>query len=193
MHIPESDLWTYSANKAGDGPLQQLGINFGARGDRTAKNGTLWIDYPSVGGSSPVVPIKVEMNKDSKSFRLPSTLVDGDGLNWVAASGLSGVKSIKIPVVIGKGDEKPSARSYTVRLSFVEPEDNKSGQRTFDVSIQGKPVLQDFDLLKEAGGNQRILVKEFRGIQAADDIAITFVSKNGPALISGVEIEAEGN
>jgi hypothetical protein len=54
-------------------------------------------------------------------------------------------------------------------------------------------VLQDFDLLKEAGGMRRILVKEFRGIKAAENITITFVSKNGPALISGVEVEADGD
>ena len=193
MHIAESDLWTYSANEAGHGPIKQLGINFGARGDRTAENGTLWIDYPSVGGSSPVVPIKVEMNKGSKSFRLPSTQVDGDGLNWVAASGISDVKSIKIPVVIGKGDGKPSSRSYTVRLNFVEPENTKAGQRSFDVSIQDKPVLQNFDLVKEAGGAQRILVKEFRGIKAVTDVTITFASKNGSTLISGVELVEEAD
>ena len=61
------------------------------------------------------------------------------------------------------------------------------------LTIQGKPVLQDFDLFKEADGIRRILVKEFRGIKAAENITITFVSKSGPALISGVEIEAEGN
>ncbi|MCK5921935.1 MAG: hypothetical protein KAG66_13405, partial [Methylococcales bacterium] len=46
IHIPESDMWTYSAYQAGDGPVKQMGVNFGARGDRTAPNGTMWIDYP---------------------------------------------------------------------------------------------------------------------------------------------------
>ena len=192
MHVPETDMWTYSAHKAGDGPVQHLGINFGARGDRTAENGTLWMDHPSVGGASPSVPIDL-VTDDPQWFHLPSTQVTGDGLNWVAASGVSGVESIKIPVLVGKNSEIPENRAFTVRLSFIEPDAVEPGQRIFGVSIQGKRVLQDFEVMKEAGDTRRILVKEFRGVMADRDLTITFTPKTGQALICGVEVVAESN
>ncbi len=208
MHVPESDMWSYSAYKAGDGPVQQLGVNFGARGDRTAANGTLWIDYPgeeeipvpNIGGKpvavgSPDVPLEVTTKtKDLKIFRLPSIQVTGDGLNWVAASGISDVTSIKIPLTIGKASKNLSTGKYTVRLSFVEPENKtKAGQRSFDVTIQEKTVLSDFDIVKETGGAKKMLVKEFRGIEADLELTISFTPGNGSTVISGVEIVAEEN
>ena len=33
--------------------IQRVGINFGAPGDRMTREGTLWLDFPSVGGPSP--------------------------------------------------------------------------------------------------------------------------------------------
>ena len=191
IHIPESDLWTYSAHAAGDGPITQLGVNFGGRGDRTAFNGTMWMDYPNVGGSSPNIPLKLVAD-EPRYFRLPSTQVEGAGLNWVAASGVRGVKSIQVPVVLGKGEEIPANRTYTVRLSFVEPDEAEAGQRRFDVLIQGKLVQENLDIVKEAGAARRILVKEFKGVSADRDVTIAFKSKSGQTLISGVEVIAEG-
>lgn len=190
MHIPESDLWTYSSHKAADGTVRQLGINFGGRGDRAAENGTLWIDYPNVGGSSPDVPLKL-VTDEPEWFRLPSTQVEGEGLEWVAASGVSGVKSIMIPVRIGTEAGNAANHPYTVRLSFAEPGGAGPGQRTFDVSIQGKVVCRDLDVAGESGGPQRILVKEFRGIGAETDITLSFTPKIGKPLICGVEVLAE--
>ena len=35
--------------------IVRLGLNLGAPGDRQDAEGTLWLDYPSVGGPSPDV------------------------------------------------------------------------------------------------------------------------------------------
>ena len=37
------------------GTIKRLGINLGAPGDRKDAQGTLWLEYPSVGGKSPAV------------------------------------------------------------------------------------------------------------------------------------------
>ena len=37
--------------------IQRIGLNFGAPGDRMTRAGTLWLDYPSVGGPSPVIDV----------------------------------------------------------------------------------------------------------------------------------------
>lgn len=90
---------------------------------------------------------------------------------------------------------KESEILYTIRLHFLEPENLKPGQRVFDVALQGKPVLSDFDIRAEADGSLRGIVKEFRRVAVTDALKIDLTrGKNsvaGPA-ISGIEMIAEG-
>ncbi|MBI5799214.1 MAG: PQQ-binding-like beta-propeller repeat protein [Verrucomicrobia bacterium] len=83
---------------------------------------------------------------------------------------------------------------YTVRLHFAEPEELKPGQRVFAVSLQGKSVLEKFDIVSAAGGSQRGVVKEFKGVVIQKDLKLTFTrapgTQAGP-LICGVELIAE--
>ncbi|KAE8680081.1 putative LRR receptor-like serine/threonine-protein kinase [Hibiscus syriacus] len=57
--------------------------------------------------------------------------------------------------------------NYTVTLHFAEImySDNKTfeslGRRLFDISIQGKVVLEDFNIMEEAGGVGKGIFKEF--------------------------------
>jgi len=64
-------------------------------------------------------------------------------------------------------------RKFMVRLHFAETEDADVGDRVFDVSIQGKTVLSAFDIVREAGGRFRPLIKEFRAVEASDRLTIT--------------------
>jgi hypothetical protein len=114
-----------------------------------------------------------------------------DGLKWVAACGVTGIKSVSIPIVLGKA--KATENLYTVRLYFTEPHEIGPGERVFDVEIQGKIAIQNLDIAKESGGSQRLLVKEVRGIKSAGALTISFASKIGRTQISGVEIVAEVN
>lgn len=77
---------------------------------------------------------------------------------------------------------------HTVRLYFTEMEGKTPGQRVFDVSLQGKTVLENLDVVKEAGGPKRELVKEFKAIGISGDLDIGFVPHAGEAMLSGVEI-----
>jgi hypothetical protein len=63
----------------------------------------------------------------------------------------------------------------TVRLHFVEVR-FEPGQRRFNVEINGKRVLDNFDIAAEAG-KDKTLVKEFRDIapDAAGNIIIAFI------------------
>jgi outer membrane protein assembly factor BamB/ubiquinone/menaquinone biosynthesis C-methylase UbiE len=189
-HVPESSLWTYGAYQVSNGPIDRIGINFGARGARRDDHGTTWLSCPSVGGPSPKVSIHVGTDK-SEWFQLHPSLVKGDGLRWVAASGVKGVTSVKVPLVIGKSKEPAAKRSFTVRLFFVSDKDASEGTNVFSVNVQGKEVLKDFDVAKETGEKEKMLVKEFRGVLASRELAITFASKKGKASLSGVEIVAE--
>jgi PAS domain S-box-containing protein len=278
----------------GNVPIRTIGANLGAPGDRKADNGTLWLEYPRVGGPSPDIPVSISPEKllfsidskfqtdldnqtiseelrcqfEKKGFSLHQgaavsiekkgskwliTRNDmktyivrkeerkntyhkaGDKLNiyrenferfchhssriqvseylksapaWVVASGLKGVSSVTI-TLSGKSTEattqaegaKPTEKSiqehlYTVRLYFSEPDEIKPGQRVFDIAIQGRKVLENFDIVKDAGSPNRPVVKEFKGILVKDDLTVDFTSsdnnKANVPLICGIEVMAEG-
>jgi len=189
IHDPAVEMWTYNDFQMGEGPVRQVGINFGAPGDRLADNGTLWLDYPSVGGPSPEVGVR-SVPDAPKWFRHHSSRYTGEALRWVAASGAEGLSEAHI--ALGSSSDAP--RRYTVRLYFAEPEDLEIGERVFDVSLQGKPVLRHFDLVKNAGGPRCAVVKEFKGIAVKDDLAVALhaVSPGREPLLCGVEAIAEG-
>ena len=164
-------------------PVARVGINFGAPGDRQAKSGTTWLDYPSVGGPSPNVKLRA-VSKSGDYFRLHSTQVNGGGLKWVAASGLEGVTSLTLQV-----NGKPTAKKYSLKLYFLEPDmQTKPGSRVFDVKIPGATTISGLDVVKESGGVRRLLVKEVPGVTIGKSLTITFDPKRGRPLICGVEV-----
>ena len=347
--MPESfEQWSAWGGLAEDGPIQRVGINFGAPGDRMTADGTLWLDWPTVGGPSPEVRVQVGPTNAQPFYRHALWMQGGSGWPWVYASGITGVRTVRIetmaratnapgaafsarwtgfvqteqaetntfharsdgavrlwvdgfpvldasrykpgaapPELTGRlyleghrqhtlhaeyvhpaggrsnlarvalswsspsrpkavippealsapdgrsgglagvyfanthasgpglvqvdpqinfdwGEQRPallrkhqepvaaSDRPYTVRLVFAEPEPLHEGERVFDVKLQGQTVLVRFDIVKEAGGSHRGVVREFRGIQASEALALEFLQASSkPPLICGVELIAE--
>ena len=177
IHMPDAEFWTFGAKHAAG----RIGINFGAPGDRRDREGTLWTDFPSVGGPSNDVKLSVKPPKP-EAFRIHSSVIRGEELKWVAASGLSGVESISVPV---KRDG-----TYRIRLLFAEPdEDARPGDRVMKVTVQGKTVLEDLDIVEKAGGALRVLVREYVAEPADGRIVIGLAARaSRPTLISGVEL-----
>jgi len=378
VNMPDVEMWTFTAVKAGKKRIRRLGINFGAPGDRLAENGTLWLEYPTVGGPSPHVPVDVGPEQ-VRLFRHHASRIEAGRLKWVTASGIEGVGRITIRLaeadegrsgvirrvassaddaeerdtatILGSGDlelvedglnqligmrfnnltidpgakidnayvqfkvdekaseptilsirgeatddaapfeavpgnisqrkrttasvnwapapwttigemgehqrtpdlspiireiisrpgwkrgnsvvliisgtgkrvaksfdgdrkgapvlhvgikdpheedrsGKESGRPYTVRLYFSETERVGPRERVFNVAIQGKTVLEKFDIVAEAGGPNREVLKTFKGIWVEDDLTMTFTpsgsAKTKEAAICGAEIVAEG-
>ncbi|MFZ2639952.1 MAG: PQQ-binding-like beta-propeller repeat protein [Verrucomicrobiia bacterium] len=343
--MPENfEQWSAWGGLAEDGPIQRVGINFGAPGDRMTRDGTLWLDWPSVGGPSPDVRVQVSPADAQPFYQHALWMKGGVSWPWVFASGVQGVRSVRIetmaratnapsasfsarwtgfvqtdksetntfdvlsdgtvrvwvegfPIVdtsrlklstmprkatgrlfleAGRkytlvveyshtaGDAQvelnwsspsrtraaipsnclftpdgrrngvagvyfastkpsgpalvqvdpqinfnwgrelppllrksrqaaaPAERAYTVRLVFAEPEEIRAGQRVFDVKLQGREVLSSLDVLKQAGGARRGIVREFRGIKATEALEMEFVPRSSkPPLICGVELIAE--
>jgi hypothetical protein len=210
--MPDVEMWTFSTlgSDAMDGEfVKQAGINFGAPGDRRAENGTLWLDFPSVGGDSPEISVVTE-GEGAHYFRHHSARFRGEGVTWVAASGIEDVEKLIVTPVMGKTvkskqseasdvedpiiEPESELRYYTVRLHFSEPEKLEQGDRLFHVSLQGERVLESFDVIKESGGYCRALVKEFAGVGVRDvlEVQLTSVSETGSGtIISGLELIAE--
>ena len=100
VHLPdEFEQWSAWGGVAVDAPLARVGINFGAPGDRMTPDGTLWIDYPNVGGPSPEVPIRIEPEEAETYYCHALWMKGGSGWPWVNASGVKGVRSIRIEPV----------------------------------------------------------------------------------------------
>ncbi len=191
VHMPDADIeyWTFDTVVWDGAPVKRVGINFGAPGDRVADNGGLWIDFPSVGGESPDLPVTI-VPDNPRMFRRHMSRVSGDELTWVAASGAESVERVRVTLA----KEPTTTRRYTVKLVFVEPRDTSAGERVFDVVIQGKRVLKSFDIAKRGGGSLKTVIRTFKRVKADTEIVVDFIaagsSKKKP-VISGMEVIAE--
>jgi outer membrane protein assembly factor BamB len=185
----EVEIWTEFGDQTPRERVRRLGVNLGAPGDRKADDGTLWLEYPDVGGDSPSVKIGIEP-EEPRWFRRHSLQIGGSGPAWVAASGAEGLTSLKVEL----GDDDDEPRRYTVRLHFVEPDAVEPGERVFDVLVQGKRAIESLDVRKESGGRNRSLVKELPGVEAAERFEVELVpdrNSNRSPVLCGVEIVAD--
>lgn len=349
-HMPEEyEQWAAWGGVAVAAPVRRVGINFGAPGDRMTRDGTLWLDWPSVGGPSPVVPVRVDPEAPECFYRHALRMNGGQGWPWVTGSGILGARSVTIeplaqrsaplgdsfgvrwtgfvqapagenisffvradqgvrlwvdqrlvidnskdrlrgrqgPEATGAitleagkkypirleyfrvkqgqskqlgvqlawasaslprgvvpaarlfdSDDKPggltgayfgdakltgpavlqrdpqvdftwenglpeplrqaarpvalSQRPFTVRLYFSEPEEIKPGERVFGVTVQGREVVRDLDIVRRAGDAHRGVVLEYQGIPIKDSLRVDFTARTRRLpLICGVELIAE--
>ena len=58
------------------------------------------------------------------------------------------------------------------------------------IDTDGNRVLESLDVVKEAGGKDRLLVKEFKKVPAGKALQIELTPVAGRTLLSGVEIIA---
>ncbi|NQV34806.1 MAG: hypothetical protein HQ515_19085, partial [Phycisphaeraceae bacterium] len=56
------------------------------------------------------------------------------------------------------------------------PEDGP-GKRIFDVMLQGKVALKDFDICQSAGSSTAV-IREFRDVAVQDDLVLELLSRN---------------
>jgi outer membrane protein assembly factor BamB len=185
----DNEMWTTYGTTEVKGTVRRVGINLGAPGDRRDESGTLWLEYPSTGGKSPAVPVKVAP-AGVEWFRRHESSVEGGGLKWVAASGVKGVEAVYVALSTTR-----VKMTYTVRLHFLEPDRLPPGQRVFSVALQGKEVLKDFDIACVAGGPNRAVVREFRGVPVTHGLRVTLrpspIAPVRAAVLCGIEVRAE--
>jgi len=90
--------------------------------------------------------------------------------------------------------------TYELRLHFAEtlygPENSGGGgegSRTMTVSVNGQPLLRDFDVLADAGGERTAEVKVFPDISPGSDgqLHLSFSGRSGSAMLSAIEILPE--
>ena len=78
---------------------------------------------------------------------------------------------------------------YTVRLHESENYWTSSGQRLFNVAINGQQVLSNFDIYATAGGANKAIVEQYTATaDATGQITIQFTSVKDNAKVDGIEI-----
>jgi len=146
----------------------------GAKGEDTTYAGT-WTSA-----------VKADAKQFSAEMAIPWQTLAKDGLVKNAMMlDVSSRGPLRNAPRVGRGYEKlvlvppalNEARHLALRLHFAEIDGAKPGQRVFDVKVQGKVVLKDLDIAKEAGGAKRALVKDIPDIRAARAIELEFVPK----------------
>ena len=112
--------------------------------------------------------------------------------------------TLREPPVLGRGFERLLAvsreltrpKTVSVRLHFAELEDAEPGERVFDVKLQDKIVLKDFDVAAAAGGRHRAVVRQFDGVVARRAVTIELLPNTAKTTnltaptICGIEILA---
>jgi hypothetical protein len=87
--------------------------------------------------------------------------------------------------------------TYELRLHFAEmqygPENSGGGgegSRTMTVTANGEILLQDFDVLADAGGERTAEIKVFHDVSPSRDgqLHLTFSGRNGSAMLSAIEV-----
>ncbi|MCP4641606.1 MAG: PQQ-binding-like beta-propeller repeat protein, partial [bacterium] len=186
VHTPSVEKWTFNEFRLGEAPIQRIGVNLGAPGDRLADDNVMWLEYPVVGGATPKVKVS-SLPEKPRRFLHQSLRFNGDH-TWVTASGVEGIESLTIDL------NSLKKHKYTVRLLFAEPEDRAAGDRVFGVEIEGRSVLKAFDVVKEAGAPRTTVVKVFERIKAAETLTVALKAEDGskaPPILCGVEVIAD--
>ncbi len=176
-------------------PVKHMAVNLGAPGDRRDAQGTLWLGYPRPRRDRLVLDFDLhdEIQPGGFYYRYNAEGRDIRGTDkpWVFSSWCRGLRQCSLSLI--GGNEEPNA--YTVRLCFAELEDVKVGERLFSVALQGSEVLTDFDVVREAGGANLPVVKQFKGVRVTDSLKIALTpsasARVPAAVLCGIEVMAE--
>ncbi len=174
VHDPDVELWSFNQIRSKGGPVRRVGINLGAPGDRLAEDGILWLEAPFTGGPSPNVPVQVEP-ASAQFYRHHFSQVEGEGLKWVAASGVTGATKVTVSVV---------PRSLVVIPPTSQPPaiDGKLDDATW----KGAAPLP-FE------GNAHSRVPETKVFMCRDDQAIYFAYHRKSPVVNGSPVPLVAN
>lgn len=140
-------------------------------------------------------------------FETCAVVVDGVGIDVGTGTPVEGVEAPAVPSLydtewtggasrgVGLGKTAFSfaipvdAGRYRVRLHFAERVQTEIGARLFDVDVEGgAPDIVALDVLAEAGGMHRALVKDVGAEVADGTLDLAFLRRRGNAIVSAIEV-----
>lgn len=95
--------------------------------------------------------------------------------------------------------DQPDTKQYRVVLHFAELNDVAVGERVFDVELQGKTVLKNFDPVAAGGAQNCAVVRTFSGIQADRALELRLIRRavsdaddaGLPPILSALELSLD--
>lgn len=157
VHMPEMDAWTNSNTDLldpSDGRVHRLGVNLGAPGDRRDPHGLMWLEYPPVAGDSP--NFGLELTGKTKFFQDHSSTKSGSVLPWVAASGVEGMKGLRLSL--------KALPRYKLRTGLpvdqIDDDAEESVDGTVDLDSSSLELVQN-------GKDRQLVAWRFRGVRLA--------------------------
>jgi hypothetical protein len=121
-------------------------------------------------------------------YENPKSVIDRAFDPRLFTSGRTGDFQYKIPLAPG---------SYQLLLLFAEtafgagnPRGGGEASRWFDVAVNGRTVLKDFDVLSDAGGADVATARVFKNISPGTDghVTIAFRGTREKAIVSAIEL-----
>jgi hypothetical protein len=190
---------------------------------RPADDGMLHLEFDTLNNEVPFVngieiaPSQPGMIRPIRILARDSGYTDRNMLFWSSDRYFhSGVQVQRHDPVAGTDDETlyqnerfgnfsyfiPVAQNsrYTVTMKFCEswfgperPAGGGAGERLFDISFNGRILLGNFDVFKEAG-SLRALDKTFKGLEpnAQGKLIFSFVPRRQYAMVDAIEVMDEG-
>jgi outer membrane protein assembly factor BamB len=165
IHMPDIDVWTVHPTAKSTKPfsaIESLAVNFGAPGDRRDRDGTLWIEYPSLAADAH--PIEISMNADAKPFQHHSSRLNGIDRSWLYSSGIENVRELRIKLMtiappetsdesVKKDDDDDGAKKDKPKSADATKVSEKSGdsssgneKSSATISEQTMPSRYDVEL-----------------------------------------------
>jgi hypothetical protein len=130
------------------------------------------------------------------------TFVLNTGVTYEADTDFTGGAAANIPTPIANTDNDPifysyrtgptfsysipvKSGNYALVLNFVDPTSTAAGQRKFNVTVQGKQVLSNFDIVAATGPSTAIS-KAYAVTVTNGTLNLTFTGTVGNAILSGI-------
>ncbi len=185
VSMEDVEVWTFQGYDRLEGPIRRLGVNFGAPGDWPAPDGTLWLEYPMVGGPGPDLGVQFE----GKVSWFCAHALEREGIaRQVTASGFEGEAKLRIPI------HRQGEAFYRIRLYFAEPDEKiRMGERRFDLFLQGTCVEREVDILARAGAPRTGFLLEISSQVLKEVLVLELRASPGSVrlpILCGVELLA---
>jgi beta-galactosidase len=157
----------------GEEPFTHLTVNVGSNAQFRDDSGVIWVEDRAYSEGS------FGYIEGTPTFFPRKKIIRGtaqEALYYTYRDSLSGYK-FDVP-----------EGNYEVELHFIEPEVYKPGERVFDISVNDRTIINDFDLYGEAGFGWAINKSFNVSVDGEEGIDIKFNQQEGTPLLSGIKV-----
>ena len=189
--------WTLVSATGAQLPVRHMALNLGAPGDRRDSAGTVWLAYPRPNPkkvTSLDLAFDLQPKFDKGGFTSVSAAtqpVAGTKTPWLYTSWASGLSELTVP--LRGADDRPA--TYELTLHFAQI---REGTARFDVEINGRVVLSDLELERDADSQPEAQIRAVAGIAVDRNLKLRLIPKGtetakARAVLNALEIRERTN